>query len=957
MAETELLLKVLAENLAKKVKETHTGLVGDAELVRRWVQSRAELRDEAVAFLNKYTSAANTVSIAAGTAQYYVDNPQIDKGKALAGRWRIVSAFESPEEVKPEEQGVFQTLRLGFLQEIPADPADWDEARLIVDRAQTQVGNDRGDSEHYITMAFRNVDPSQSRAIMASLSGISYTNPTIKGVPYTGTWSNLIVSGNTEEDGSVTITIVMADPDFQLTSFDHLGTNKEDEVIYLWGVPKTQAQGIITAWKTADGADPDDGRSGSAATCSYSSDQSLVGLILRRRIREDISSSLLNVATMWNCKFKESTSYYWGITAATLAALYKTAPPNGTTYRFSVRFDTTEDLYDAQVVSTVRSAQTRTSEVTGISDSQTTNTVQRLGMTSEPSALLQATGHVKRRSVRINDDCSIDVVDTDAVPTDQTADSFEDSAAKSSTATLCTEADEELSQPLDALEEGGVPVEGEVYKADGVILRRSSTPTEAGNYRTVAEAITVIDQTADSYEQSAAKAVTSGLHTEADAALGAPVQAAGSIKRNSSTPTESGKYRTVEEVAEVTNQTADSYEESASRAASSELNTEADAALGSPTQVQGYIKRNSSTPTEAGRFRTVEESILVVDQISTGTEASAARAGTTSLHTEAEANLGAASHAAGYIKRNSSTPTESGNYRTVEESVLMNDQTSTSYLKSAAKITTMVLNTEADSDRQEVIAAAISDYDQEATAGKIKEWSLRPTESGLQRIEALEVLARNQTNGSGVETARIKIDTTDDTEHADKLEYEGFAAGTVRSYGNVETPFGRYQRKLQVRTAKPQNLEAYTSATTELYTETTDKAKNADFIPEAPGGDVDTFVTGDKNEFDKFDYTRVIRTATKAFEGVVSWDVVGKYYQEQSSAYDATKEEWRITGVSQFRERYHHYRLLLDTPAAAAAFIDNGYIGSGWSKFGTRAWMGHKVVRDDIFIVWWSYPT
>jgi len=233
-------------------------------------------------------------------------------------------------------------------------------------------------------------------------------------------------------------------------------------------------------------------------------------------------------------------------------------------------------------------------------------------------------------------------------PKDQTATARDDSAAAGSVKVLHTEG-AALAAPSAVA---------------GTIIRQTAQPTEAGNERTVVETITVKDQTATAGDDSAAASASKVTHTEAAAEAGAQSAAAGTIVRSTSTPTEAGKYRNTVETITVKDQTATAGDDSAAASASKVTHTEAAAETGAQSAVAGTIVRSTSTPTEAGKFRNVVETIVPKDQVEVSYEESAFESGTRALHTENSSALGTPTHEAGKIKESINLPTEAGNTKT-----------------------------------------------------------------------------------------------------------------------------------------------------------------------------------------------------------------------------------------------------------------------------------------------------
>jgi len=93
------------------------------------------------------------------------------------------------------------------------------------------------------------------------------------------------------------------------------------------------------------------------------------------------------------------------------------------------------------------------------------------------------------------------------------------------------------------------------------------------------------------------------------------------------------------------------------------LNTEATAEAGAQSAAAGTIVESGSTPTRSGRFRNTVKTTTVKDQSATAGDDSAVESAATVLNTEADAETGAQSAGDGTSVESSSVPTRSGKFR------------------------------------------------------------------------------------------------------------------------------------------------------------------------------------------------------------------------------------------------------------------------------------------------------
>ena len=99
--------KYLRNAAAKRVEYGSNPQTGDKQLARRWGKVKDDLQASSLTYLNTLTT---------------VENPQADK-RAYPGVWRIIQNRGPRMKTNPSEQGIYQTLRHGYLTEIDATPA------------------------------------------------------------------------------------------------------------------------------------------------------------------------------------------------------------------------------------------------------------------------------------------------------------------------------------------------------------------------------------------------------------------------------------------------------------------------------------------------------------------------------------------------------------------------------------------------------------------------------------------------------------------------------------------------------------------------------------------------------------------------------------------------------------------------------------------------------------------
>ena len=423
------------------------------------------------------------------------------------------------------------------------------------------------------------------------------------------------------------------------------------------------------------------------------------------------------------------------------------------------------------------------SKIIVVSPAGTTTTTIKTVQEAKLADPVKETGHIKR--VENRESRYVDRYDTseqDSVPEDQTSTSYAASMASETATVLHTEAEEELEKPT---------------AIKGTIYRRDSRPTEAGRYQTTDQEIVPTDQVSTSYDASMASETETVLHTENPDVLDKPTPVKGTIVRQQSSQTEAGNERTIVQTITPTDQVSTSYDVSKASETETVLHTENPDMLDKPTPVKGTIVRQSSRPTEAGNEQTVVQTITPTDQISTSYDASKASETETVLHTENPDVLDKPTPTKGTIVRQQSSQTEAGNERTIVQTIVPKDQVSTSYEGSAMVDSERVIHTENETpldEPEETEGVVVRQSSQPTEAGNDRTTVETITCKKLEGVEtwedqygtsyrawgrycsAAEVAAAKTAAGIDVETPAATSSTnnsltTEATEFPDKFHY------------------------------------------------------------------------------------------------------------------------------------------------------------------------------------------
>lgn len=233
----------------------------DDEVTRYW-KVDAHLSERVRAFLDLYgdgdhyiaTPGRETHAITAPALDQGVGqgtNPDTDAGGTPVGVWRVVRNFEEPDNPGT----VFQTLRRGWITTLVSGSAPiWTEARVAQasgGSAIPVIGASSGSWRHLVlTVVWYGIDPTKAESVAAGLRnlGAASWTPTIRGESYGSGWHRLRVDHQPAEDGSATITMLLAQAEAALDVYSNKGTTREIVSTTLYGVPNGLAQVYVDGW-------------------------------------------------------------------------------------------------------------------------------------------------------------------------------------------------------------------------------------------------------------------------------------------------------------------------------------------------------------------------------------------------------------------------------------------------------------------------------------------------------------------------------------------------------------------------------------------------------------------------------------------------------------------------------------------------------------------------------------
>lgn len=331
-------IAILSERRARSLQSRDPSVYPDGTITRYWPNIPREDLDDCILFLERSTSAKN-----GDKAQAFVDDPMVG-AKKRSGRWRNV--FVDTRQEQDQSYTILQTLAEGLrttvLNSATPPTIDFSGCRLVNDKkllgnssSVTGISNTTShDPERYLLVRFTAISPDHTSAIMAQIGEATYTAPRIRGEEYAGEWSNIYATSQLAEDGSRTIDLLLARPQFTLNAYRDFGGSAETGLTYLWNVPKNLAQTIMDAWKTGVGK---------SAIPTFSKDGGLVDIVLSGKtgIPENLTISGIGI----NCNTTATYHFAWGYTEAQVGTFVSAHSTQSAGLSRTVRTDTRGDGY------------------------------------------------------------------------------------------------------------------------------------------------------------------------------------------------------------------------------------------------------------------------------------------------------------------------------------------------------------------------------------------------------------------------------------------------------------------------------------------------------------------------------------------------------------------------------------------------------------------------------------
>jgi len=327
----------------------------------------------------------------------------------LDGFWRTLQVRYQVVDPKNSNAGVNiqHIIAKGYYTSI-----DWDTARILSEDSSASNDSSAGipnsesaQEQKFLQVRFPFIAPESVSSIVGSVSVPSPV--TIRGNTYTGL-NKILEAARLEEDGSYSVLVTLADPQYTLESYSDAGGTNQQDIVYLWDVPKDLAQTLIDNWKSTNPVS-------ASASADYNDSQKLVNIVLRKNslVKPNLTLAGINVA----CDTTQNFHFAWGYQKEDIQAFIDAHnTPTGTGTR-QVQVQTRSDgLYDITIIETVVSADDPPHfDITlGVGD-KITNT-QKYGWNISKSQLSsiksayesKIAGETKSFRVTRQDDCTFD---------------------------------------------------------------------------------------------------------------------------------------------------------------------------------------------------------------------------------------------------------------------------------------------------------------------------------------------------------------------------------------------------------------------------------------------------------------------------------------------------------------------------------------------------------------------
>ena len=386
--------RLLSLDHAQLGRKADSGLLPDGTLEIRHPNVPVGAVQETILWLQ-----ANRTTLDGTTTPFKISH------NSFPDKYRLVTVTQTVDERSPETV----TVVAGYAR-IYDTTLDFANARII-------AGEDGSEGDKFQSIEFRNLDRDQGPSLLAAERQKTYPTGFTGGAgpAVTGEWVVLAASHRWDEDGSGIIVLHLGAPDWTMTGFRNFGLPNHQEIIWIWNVPKKDAQSVINGYMLE----------GYSVSAQHSIAGDIPGTVDITVTNNNVTSSAIDVLGIGSsCDVESSTYHRFGLTKSEAMVFADGFKERGDGVTKSVRlgYASRTGKYNGTAIVATRMMDTK-NYVSTIANSEktTTTTYFEWGLSKGGlDAFLQGWAvadprTTKRLSLNRNADCSFNVVATETL--------------------------------------------------------------------------------------------------------------------------------------------------------------------------------------------------------------------------------------------------------------------------------------------------------------------------------------------------------------------------------------------------------------------------------------------------------------------------------------------------------------------------------------------------------------
>lgn len=266
----------------------------------------------------------------------------------LEGTWRLQGIEVGPVR---NRQGEIESSRVsaryakGYYTTLNWETARVEQKSEVISNSQdvdSVAGTASDNPDKSIVVIFPYCSPDSEQAIVASLRSADPNSKEIRGEDIGTGWTINSAQSQRQDDGTYTIRAFIGRTQYTLKSFSDLGGNRQADIYYMWDIPKSEAQSILDAFKSAHPV-------GSSATVNYDRSAKLANITfsVQSSAKPNLSLEDINIA----CNRTQSIHFAWGYEEGDIDTFIGNHNDPITAGEREVRVNERGDgLYDIQIV-------------------------------------------------------------------------------------------------------------------------------------------------------------------------------------------------------------------------------------------------------------------------------------------------------------------------------------------------------------------------------------------------------------------------------------------------------------------------------------------------------------------------------------------------------------------------------------------------------------------------------